>query len=303
MSEEQPKSDEAKPKRRRRSTWTGTRNDVGTKRRGSRTWAWVVVLLCCCAIGLAILDMRHAGRVRLHCRGDGVELQQSRRFPWPFGYEALQGSINRATLKGEPWDCQGHVFADLDTAQLAFVDLLIDHVRRALRDPASTDLKALRRVAQQAASLTRGKSRRTRHAAAGDLLADIAYRQGRDALSQVEDKLRTALNFMRETQAHSAERYSDLEDWIEHLESLLARVTPSPGNNASSTTLTLPNKAAVPGLAPLPLPLPRRPPLRPTPSAPSLTPPNPQAQAIPDGGPHRPDAGSAQPASGSGILM
>ncbi|MCB9555884.1 MAG: hypothetical protein H6707_07260 [Deltaproteobacteria bacterium] len=263
---------------------------------GLPRWGWLVVALLAIAALLLILDIRNRDRFRLLCEAKRIELQRARRLLWPFGFEPAGNGFVGMQLDST-LDCGGtREFENQDEAESAYLEALIGGVRRQLPLAGNKQLKALRQRMQIVLRLTRIDPHRLRRKEVNLLLGEIAYRQGRAGLAQVEAELRSALSNLQEAQQRAAGRYEDLESWIDHLQNLLRSVAPSPGST--------PN--LLPGLPSAPLPTTSRPATSPGLPLPSGTPAAPPTRSTTpppttDGGPAQPDAGL--PAAGSGILM
>lgn len=194
---------------------------------GVPLWVWILVL-CSLVCGLLLaLDLRNRDRFLLVCNGDSVELHQGRRFPWPVGHEVMGGAAYQPVAVPAQADCRGRVFASESEATRAFMDFLLSRVRADLEKEQGADLKQARRHTLQALMLSRGNEKV--RAGANRLLAEVDYREGRNSLDRVETELRTALSRFEEAQKLDGARHKDLDQWITHLEMLLASIAPKPG--------------------------------------------------------------------------
>ena len=273
---------------RRRITEETPRAKPGRKLLGLPYWGWPLLLILAIAVLLIVFDARNRGRYRLLCQDDHLEVQRGRRLMWPFGYEPMGGLYRRIVVPADA-DCQTQVFRSRAEVESAFLDFILTQARRSLGSSGSTKLKKVREQVLQAMRITREDPHRSRRAEAERLLADVAYRQGRAGLTRVENELRTAIGHLQEAQKRAGDRYDDLDDWIEHLESLLKTVAPAPGGSpgmkkSPSTFPSVPRPRI--GSSPRP----------PRPSDLAPPPPTPKSPAPVES----PDAG---PPSSGGILM
>jgi hypothetical protein len=249
-------------------------------------WLWILLAIAGTAAALLAVDLRTSKRFRLICKDKHLQLQQAKRFPWPFGFQTVGGALRPINVANEG-DCITQHFADKDEAEGAFLGFVLTQVRAAIADPASRNLADAQRQIRQVRPLTTRDAHAARAKEVKLLLADLSYRGARARLARVEMTLREASALFQRAQKLGGDRYEDVEDWIAHLERLLKSIAPSPAQRAPalSTLPTAKPKRAAPGLTTRPR------------GAPPLLPGKPPIAAG-DGG-ISPDAG----APGSGILM
>ena len=124
-------------------------------------------------------------------------------------------------------DCQTQIFDDEVAAQGAFIDLLVRQVRSALASPKQ-DLAVARRQVELALRLSGSGPNLLRQRDLNHLFSDVAYRQARNTLSDVENRLRSAIADLRLVEKKAPGRYEDTDRWLEHLEQVLQSVAPAP---------------------------------------------------------------------------
>lgn len=266
---------------------------AGRRWLGLPAWGWVVGLVSLLAALFVVSDIRNQSRFVLVCQGNKVELQQGRRFPWPFGLEPLGGPEYKPIAISAEADCRNRTFETESDAARGFLDTLVGQVRSALANPGTANLRDARQQLIQAMMLTR--SYRDRRKEAQELLAELSYREGRASLARAENELRLALSRFQEAQKQEGSRFEDLDQWIGQIEEILRVISPSP---FSSPTLPALPHGPLPSLTPKsgsPQPT-----SRPAGSAPPVPPP--PGAPRPDAGPP-PAGGDAALPSGSGILM
>lgn len=207
-------TDPGLPSSRRRRVW------------GLPIYGWLLVAATLLGAFLLVFDLRNRNRYMLVCKANKVELHKGRTFPWPFGHESIGGPEFKPIAIPAEADCRRRVYQSREEAELGFLDFILSQARTALSNPGTVSLKQARNQVLQAMLLTR--THRTRRKETHRLLAELAYREGRTGLARVENEIRTALARFQEAQKLDGERFEDLDDWIEHLESLLRSVAPSP---------------------------------------------------------------------------
>lgn len=239
------------------------------------------MLLAGAGVAMVLMDLRNQDRFLMVCRSDSMEIHQARRLPWPFGHERVGGVGFRPVRIPSGTDCRQQVFQSRKDAVSGLLDYLLIQVRSALAQPGKSNLVEARRQVLQAQQLAR--TRQTMLVEIRKLRAELSYRQARSGLARVEDELRTALNRFREARKLGGKRFSDLDEWIEHLQELLQGITPAPRKKAKPVAEVPAPVIPAPVIPPPPLP------------------------RIPDAGvkpgpvPLSPDAGP--PEEGSGVLM
>ena len=210
-------------------------------RRAFALWGWLLLaLLVTLLVGLVAMDLHHSDRYELTCRDNRVTLRRGRRLPQPFGFEEVGGLFGPVRLlRGSACQEQRNI-TGREEAEVAYLDVLLHQVGQTLSEPEGGSLTAMREQLRQALQITRSPPHRTRRQRVLELLADLDYREGRAALSQVEAGLRTALVRLREAYRLAGDRYGDVRQWIDHLERLLRSTAPTPGSQRPSPGLLLP---------------------------------------------------------------
>lgn len=270
-------------KRSRRSTSrTATADPSPPSRKywGLPMWGWLLIVVVLLSVLFLVCDLKNRNRFMMVCNAKSLELHQGRRVPWPFGHEIIGGPAFKPVAIDHQADCRSRVFQSREEAEQGLLEFILTQVRGALDLPGENNLKKTRGQVLQALLLTR--THRSKRKSVQQLLAEVAYRQGRNGVSRIEDELRTALSRFKEAKQLDGEKYEDLEDWISHLEDLLRGISPSPATDASASAVKQPL------------------PLQPA-SSPKGAPPAEKVPEGPDAGPTSPDTGPLQ--EGSGILM
>jgi len=191
-------------------------------------WAWLIVAsILATAIGLGVLDLRHRHAFRLVCSEGQMTLARGRRFPLPFGFESLSGLYGPSSIES-PSSCSQTTFEDRASAETAYLAALIEQAQLDLARPDASNLPAARGHLFKALQITRAQAHRAYRQRVTELIADVAYRQGRAQLAQIEAQLRAALAFFRESQQRAVGRHADLDAWIAQLQRLLHGVAPTP---------------------------------------------------------------------------
>jgi len=204
-------------------------------------WGWLVLaLLLALLVGLVAMDLHHRDRYELTCRDNRVTLRRGRRLPQPFGFEEVGGLFKPLRLLRGSACHEQRSITGREEAEVAYLDVLLHQVGQTLSEPEGGNLTAMREQLRQALHITRSPPHRTRRPRVLELLADLDYREGRAALSQVEAGLRTALVRLREAYRLAGDRYGDVRQWIDHLEQLLRSTAPTPGTPSPPPGLLLP---------------------------------------------------------------
>jgi hypothetical protein len=245
-------------------------------------WAVIIGFLILIVTTLLVFDLRNQDRYRLLCDEGKLHAQQANRFPWPFGFETLGGALRPISVHKHQ-NCTTQYFHGRGELELAFMQLLVDQVERALQSRAAQNLGMVRSQLLQARQLAQRPAHTGQKKRVKALLADLSYRQGRARLATVETSLREALALLHEAQKLGGDRYDDLSDWILHLQQVIRSLSPTP--KTAMPTLPMPT---------LPTPaMPNRKGARP------VLPQSPVKTVSPDAG--VPDA--AEQGHGGGILM
>jgi hypothetical protein len=269
---------------------TSRPSSVADNKRGPRLVGipiWLLSLVVLVSIvGLWLyLDFRNRSRFRLVCEKQQLRAERGRGLPWPLGFEPLSGPFQPLALPPDA-NCRTQAFSSSEEAESALLDALVAQAQRALSSARQMPPKHVRIQLQQAALITGLEAHRGRRREVEQLLADLAYREGRAGLAQAEGELRIALSRLQEAQRLASERYVDLKSWIQHLEHVLRKITPSPR-----------------------VPQPDHPPVPERPTPPEKTPPaTPSQKALqpalgPDAGPPRDMTNEHPGTGGAGILM
>lgn len=202
---------------------------------------WLLLaLLVILLVALVAMDLHHRDRYELTCRNNRVTLRRGRRLPQPLGFEEVGGLFKPLRLLRGSACREQRSITGREEAEVVYLDVLLHQVRQALSEPQGGNLTAMREQLRQALQITRTAPHRTRRQRVLELLADLDYREGRAALSQVEAGLRTALVRLREAYRLAGDRYGDVRQWIDHLERLLQSTAPTPGTQSPAPGLLLP---------------------------------------------------------------
>jgi hypothetical protein len=248
---------------------------------GVPVWGWLGGSVTLIGLLFLLMDLHNRDRYLLICHGSSVEAEQGRTLPWPFGSEPMGGTEYRPLQLLPETECRERVYSSPEELDRALLDLLLREVQSALARPSEANLRLARAQAAQAIELAR--SQRSKRTEGQKLLAEVAYREARFALSRSEDDLRAALSRFREAKRLAPDRFEDIDAWVAELEEVLRSVSPSPSQLAHPR-----------GLPPSPGPS------SPTAAPPPARPPDAGA-AKPTAPAPAPDAGA--PGPGSGILM
>ena len=268
-----PVSTESDADKRRRPT----REIKGRGSRAHVSKTSIVVLILAVLVVLALLaDLRNRRKYRLVCRNNHFTAQQGARLPWPFGWEVLGGSLKPFPVPPD-FHCPDQRVGSLAEVEVAFLDGMLFQVQRELNDPDSGDLGKARLLLTQAMSLSQSGLHNAQHESAKQLLADLNYREGRASLTLLENDLRRAIDRLKEARRLASERYGDLDEWIDHLESVRDAITPAPNPGMPSPPVMPPAgstpprtpaapQTAPPATSPPPAPSPEVPPPPPPPT-------------------------------------
>jgi|GEM_PF-4389318 hypothetical protein len=198
-----------------------------TAARAFPLWGWIMIAVVLLGLlGLA-LDFRNRDRYRLDCSDGVLALQEGRRLPWPLGFESVGDAYEPMKLS-DGQSCQSRIFTAREDAEAAFIEQVVYRAKELLKNSPSGALSAIEMQLKQVYRASRFGPHRKRRKQIRRLLADVAYREGRAGLSRAENELRQTLARLKQAEKYGGDHYEDLEDWIEHLESLLKAITPTP---------------------------------------------------------------------------